>query len=201
MHNTLEKIANKILKTSAKLGVGHTIENGNIRIHRYRDSIRCTDLTNAGKRGKKVDEITFDAQDGSYLVPFISEFEKMRSFKQAEKLAKEIEKDKESKIRTYKNQLRGVDVQLPEGKGQDKIKILTPKISLISEFDGFYVKDLTDINEETIIAPRSAPKKAIKQFRMWVMQNEDKIKRMTFNEIVRELMKNKIDFHSYYGLD
>ena len=35
---------------------GTTLEVGPVRYHRYMDSLRVTDLTNAGKRGKKVDQ-------------------------------------------------------------------------------------------------------------------------------------------------
>lgn len=34
--------------------VGETSENGMLRVHRFAGSVRVTDLTNAGKRGKKV---------------------------------------------------------------------------------------------------------------------------------------------------
>jgi hypothetical protein len=36
--------------------IGDEIDFGNLRIHRYNGSIVLTDLTNAGKRGKRVDE-------------------------------------------------------------------------------------------------------------------------------------------------
>jgi len=42
----------------AALGVGRTLDDGSVRIHRYRDHLRVTDLTNAGKRGKKVESFT-----------------------------------------------------------------------------------------------------------------------------------------------
>lgn len=45
------------------LSPGSGTEEGNVRYHRYMDSIHVTDLTNAGKRGKKVDQfVIYDMQ-------------------------------------------------------------------------------------------------------------------------------------------
>jgi hypothetical protein len=45
--------------------VGRTINVGDIRIHRYSDSFLVTDLTNAGKRGKKVKLLSIGLGGGS----------------------------------------------------------------------------------------------------------------------------------------
>jgi hypothetical protein len=43
------------------LGVGHGVFTNRLKLHRFSDSLRVTDLTNAGKRGKKVREMTVEA--------------------------------------------------------------------------------------------------------------------------------------------
>lgn len=40
------------------LAMGKTFQNENVRIHRFRELLRVTDLTNAGKRGKTCGQIT-----------------------------------------------------------------------------------------------------------------------------------------------
>lgn len=47
------------------LDVGRTVNVGDVRIHRFRDMFRVTDLTNAGKRGKKVRTLAIDLGYGS----------------------------------------------------------------------------------------------------------------------------------------
>lgn len=41
-------------KAALAIDIGRTVEMGSVRIHRYRDVFQITDLTNAGRRGKKV---------------------------------------------------------------------------------------------------------------------------------------------------
>jgi 2'-5' RNA ligase len=48
-----ERVAARHIK-QADLQVGRTFYSGSIRIHRYAGSIQVTDMTNAGKRGKRV---------------------------------------------------------------------------------------------------------------------------------------------------
>jgi hypothetical protein len=40
------------------LPMGKTFQNENVRIHRFREVLKVTDLTNAGKRGKSCTEVT-----------------------------------------------------------------------------------------------------------------------------------------------
>lgn len=48
----------KRFKNAGKLPMGKTFQNEIVRIHRYSDFIRVTDITFAGKRGKKCEEFT-----------------------------------------------------------------------------------------------------------------------------------------------
>jgi hypothetical protein len=50
-----DRVASRYLeKTARGLDLGKTWENGKVRVHRYSNSFHIWDLTNAGKRGKKV---------------------------------------------------------------------------------------------------------------------------------------------------
>lgn len=51
------RVARRYL-TAGSLPLGKTFQNDQVRVHRYSDSLRVTDLTDAGKRGKKCREMT-----------------------------------------------------------------------------------------------------------------------------------------------
>lgn len=51
--NIIERVAKRYI-TAAGIELGKTWENGKVRIHRFSNSFKIWDLTNAGKRGKKV---------------------------------------------------------------------------------------------------------------------------------------------------
>ena len=54
MTTTPQRIVARYLRTAVGLGLGKTWENKKVRVHRYATSFKVWDLTNAGKRGKKV---------------------------------------------------------------------------------------------------------------------------------------------------
>lgn len=56
MSNLEQRVAHRHIL--AELGVGRTFFTGDLKIHRYRDQLQVTDLTNAGRRGKRVPEMT-----------------------------------------------------------------------------------------------------------------------------------------------
>jgi len=47
-------VTSSLWKVAIGIPEGRTVDQGNVRIHRYRDSFKVTDLTDAGKRGKRV---------------------------------------------------------------------------------------------------------------------------------------------------
>jgi hypothetical protein len=52
---TRRKLLALLKESREALGVGKTVETKHLRIHRYMGSLRIWDLTNAGRRGKRVD--------------------------------------------------------------------------------------------------------------------------------------------------
>lgn len=115
---------------AGQLGVGDTVQNERIRIHRYRDSIKVTDLTNAGKRGKRVeqfdlspaygpfgpggDRMSWLDQTGADLVNLAS-----RGYDAVLKYVKDLDP---RSIELSESKLRGVDVE-PHG---DKFRFESP---------------------------------------------------------------------------
>lgn len=52
MTETARRLVARYLKANG-IDIGRTVNIGNVRIHRYREQFQITDLTNAGRRGKK----------------------------------------------------------------------------------------------------------------------------------------------------
>lgn len=48
------------VRSAGTLGIGRSHQNEIVRIHRYSDMLEVTDITNAGKRGKKADQFTVE---------------------------------------------------------------------------------------------------------------------------------------------
>lgn len=199
------------------LAVGQTLVAGNNRIHRFGSSIRVTDLTNAGKRGKMVDEFALydlDYVDDPSMKKDIAKFASMISggvtYKKALALAKSVvdianrvanKSDKFlSTPKIEENKMKGVDVA-PADMG--KIIIDGQNVTFRADMvDGFSVRDKTDQNEQTMMTPvYGAKKKSIKKAYAWAVANKDFIKKATFQQIRKEFKNNNIDSHYYLAVD
>lgn len=66
MTDTARRLVARYLKANG-IEVGRTVNIGNVRIHRYRENFQITDLTNAGKRGKKVRVVGVNLGHGSKI--------------------------------------------------------------------------------------------------------------------------------------
>lgn len=99
---------------AAELPVGKTLVQGNVRVHRYVDSIKVTNLENAGKRGKTVDELI--VMGYRWEKPFFDEVSNaisdLTSYEGILSYVRGLPKDK---ITYEVNRLRGVDVE-PAGE-------------------------------------------------------------------------------------
>ena len=103
--------------TPEGLEVGETHEAGTLRAHRYADSIRITDIANAGKRGKKCRELSVlpDSLWGSEaekaaLTRLGLWLRKVDNFDDAHTWAHVIAKDTQA-LKLNLRELRGVDVE------------------------------------------------------------------------------------------
>ena len=197
-----------IAKAGKMLNAGDTLERQDYRIHRYVDSLHLTDLTNAGKRGKKVQELWVSwwrgsVGEGNLLSMLHDWFEFATRAPSFKALAATIEtglselKSEGTSVESGWNTHRGVDV-MPGGF--KKLTIHTDEFYLSAEYDGFRVKDMQDrYNEPTCIS--RGGKKDIKQFYRWVKDNESKLKRMTFQDVIRSMRDEGIDYHYYCAMD
>jgi hypothetical protein len=211
------KIISEILVDEAikkiALKVGETIENDKLRIHRYRTVIQVTDLTNAGKRGKKVDRFSlFRLEPYEKYPDLMKKIEflgKEKDYKSAlTKTKKALEEIKQEVIKrklsiplisfdeyTYK----GVDIK---PAGFKPIKVKGKGVLIEADYDSFMVKNTDDIyNEETCIPAIRGKKTSINQFYRWLKDNQNKVKSMNFSDVTKEMDNAGINYHRYCAMD
>jgi hypothetical protein len=115
MASIADRVARRYL-TAAGIGLGKTWENGKVRIHRYSNNFTVWDLTNAGKRGKKVREMTIMPNKGmseeaawmegnsKYILLNASSYDKIKSFYE------DILVDYPGEIRIDEREVRAIDI-------------------------------------------------------------------------------------------
>lgn len=207
----MKKAAKRLLALSnkiAKISIGHDFESEKsmIRAHRFMNSLKVWDLSNAGKRGKKVDSFTIMInEDNDIEVKALEEIskkaEKAKHFIELKLEAISIVDDaldNDVQIDFYKNNYRGVDIQ---PAGFKPIKLKGKYVDIEAGYNRFVVRDKQDEYNLPTCMPAANGKRDIKLFYRWLKDNEKKVKNMTFNEIVRELQKNKIKYNQYCSMD
>jgi hypothetical protein len=188
------------LKNSApRLDVGCTLESGSVRMHRFRDHIVLWDLTNAGKRGRKVSKvsarITSKITERDEALDMLAQvLAPTTSFEAAEQVITaygglvELERYEE----------RGVDVQ---PAGFETIKISTVKLSLEAGYREFTIRCERDKHNLPTAIPREGATKSVPQFYRWVAANRDRVETMSFHELLTEMLKLNIKYHQYCAMD
>lgn len=209
-----------LLKSAATIGVGKTVElpRSNVRVHRYRDVLMFWDLTNAGKRGKKVDTFSIgniehmDPEYQKVIEGFISNLFNWRSYadvRYAAKVVAEVHHDgtRENGYqpfggmtpRIHDSQERGVDVA-PAGFGP--IRVDGEHVSIDAGWKSFSVRDKDDqFNLPTCIPSIKGGVKDIKVFYRWVTDNEAALKRMLYRDVLKGMDAAGIGYHSYCAMD
>jgi len=193
------------------LGRGDRGENAGIRYERGMSTLRVWDLTNAGKRGKKVDHFALWDMDyaerhpdmDSLLEKFAAGLKRQTSYKRALAEAKmlvlqardfdlngpKIEESREMGVRVAPAGFR-------------PLKIDGQHVRVESDYNSFVVRDKVDRNNLPTCIPRSkGSKKDVKQFFRWVTDNASKIKRMTFSEVLQGMNSEGIGYHQYCAMD
>lgn len=192
-------------RTVTALSVGEKFENEAWRIHRNSMAIRVTDLTNAGKRGKKVETLSLYKKFPNAKTPlesiameFVMNAKRKASFAKMKEVAEqalEVLDDVGMQILVE----RGVDVAPGDFK---PIMIEGEHVLVEAGFDDFSVKDLDDKNNEKTCTPRAeGSKKDIPVFYRWVQDNKKKILRMTYSDVITEMGKLQIEYHNYCAYD
>lgn len=199
-----ERVAARFLR-AAGLGLGQTVERGDVRIHRFHDFFKVWDLTNAGKRGKKVRVLVlgpssrYPHNPAGWMEGMSKALPEYRSYDAVKRFVDDLLVDFPDEIDVREQAERGVDVT---PGGFEPLKIKTPKVYVEADYGDFLVKNLEDqYNETTCIPAAKGGKKSVPQFYRWVKDNMARLQRMSFYEIVEAMRKEGIRYHQYCAMD
>jgi hypothetical protein len=192
------RVAAKFL--AASLDVGQHAFTEHLKIHRFHGSVRITDMTNAGKRGKKVRELTVmphtlnDEMADRILKQAVTSILHM-NYDQAKSHLEKIKADHPELMETHERELRGIDVEPPGTTIKLEKKFPDGTIVRIqaSPHD-FHVTNSTVIEapgkaahgyrQDTLYSPVS--KKDGILFYGWLKDNISKAANMTMQELTHE---------------
>ena len=199
---------------SASIPLGKTVELGTVRIHRYRDLFVATDLTNAGKRGKKVKEATIqlsygvNKDRGQWMDSMSKAISDQRSYQEVISLVKDLLVDYPGEIDLTESEKKGVDVD-PAGLVEISIKTTPAKdgsyLEITSKPTDWRVKavgfvDLPDdppIRMDTLYYPAGG-KRSVKVgagiFNVWLRENLSKANKMTILDLKRVWRDLKVEY-------
>lgn len=215
---TSGRVAKRYLQAKG-LAVGNKYQNPSVRIHRYSDQLKVTDLTDAGKRGKKVPEMHisltysykgdksawFDRISGEFLdyATRSTPYARMKAF------IKDLQVDYPGEISLTEDQLRGVDVEpfgevyefkIPLDDNKTTIEVTSSPTSFMVIHHS-WMKHPTNPNgpghfQDTGYHPAS--KKDAVTFYGWMKDNAAKLKTMKDMQFLRDLWNKlgvKYDYH------
>lgn len=204
-----QRVASRYVRKNAGLNVGETWEDERkmVRIHRYRPSIKMTDLTNAGKRGKtceQADLYNLDwnqemEKDADTYATVIQMAAKSGGFKQALKKMEEIDKSLGGGHlqRNPRGKLKGVHTT---PAGFSELKVDGENIRVESGFESWVIRDKVDRNNEPTCISKGS-RKSIAQMYRWVKDNLSKLQKMTYQQAVQAISNEGIEHHSYCAMD
>lgn len=201
MTKLVDRVASRYLNAST-IPVGKTVVQGNLRIHRYNPSIKVTDLTNAGKKGKKVTQVTFfyEFGDPEDLDQIATDLTRYTDISQVQRYADDLDQD--SSIKVEVESLRGIDVE-PVGQ-VFKLRTKSDLDIRVSPLD-FHVTHHAPITDDkgkvrfyddTSYWPSS--KKDAKIFYSWVSEgNQFKLNQLDIKELraLWDKLGVNIEFH------
>lgn len=202
------KLLPLVTKYAFSLSVGKTMENEKsmLRFHRFMHSVRVTDLTNAGKRGKTADEFALydldyvrDPEAKQALEKVIGNIVKARDYKDALAKAKKYVEGLEPGgvlPKIEETRYKGVEVS---PAGFKPIKIDGKYVSIEASYRDFVVRDKEDKANEPVCMARG--KRGVKLFYRWVQDNLSKLPNMKFRQVTKALGAAGIDYHQYCAMD
>lgn len=194
--HTSRRVASRFVK-SFGIPLGKTWDSGTVRIHRYAESFLITDLTNAGKRGKKCKVIhvqpsyKYKGDKAGWMEQMSKALPDYDSFARVLAFFKDILVDYPGEIDISESEQRGIDVN-PGGTTKIDLKTNTG-IEISAEPLDFSVKTHVPMNhpktgepvgfQDTLYWPRKKPDAGI--FYNWLKANLAEANRMD----IRQFMK------------
>jgi hypothetical protein len=195
-----------LVPASSPIEIGTTVENGSLRIHRYRDHLVLWDLTNAGKRGKTVERATVCLGfSGSYsrALEFLDGFSAvLRGFSNYASALSEISDmvaDRPDSLDVTTSEEASYGVQ---PAGFETLTLVTENISVEAGYKSFCIKDLKDKNNEpTAIPAIKGGKRAVQAFYHFLNSNRLAIAGMTYQELLQTMSRRGLSYHDYCAMD
>jgi len=175
------------------------IDGSFLRVVGSDHSITVTDTTNAGKRGKMVDNFSvYDLGDLDQK----SEADELQrailgaaNYSEAREIAKKWIDSRE--WTSYRDrQEKGVRVQR---HGFEDIEHNTADLEITIRWDNFIICDKTDHYNLERATNRNIS--SVNKLRTWYKKNNKRVETMRFWEVVRELRAAGIDIHTWCGMD
>lgn len=184
--------------------IGETREAGALRFHRYRESIKVTDLTNAGKRGQTVDEFHVGM---SYAKDSLARLEDVcdavlsaTTYAEACAAAQYLANEAPSALHFSAQAFKSIAVQ---PAGFETISICNEHMCLTAGYDDFGISDLTDQANCPRVIPtcHDGKKTAVKRFYAYVKANREQLQRATFGEVWDGAQAAGVRTHYYCAND
>jgi len=182
--------------------IGETREQGTLRIHRFRPCLKLWDLTNAGKRGKKVRVVyvlasvamsDVEAELMGRLCKFLDGY---TSLERAVSALRDFMVDFPDDITLDEREERGIDVA---PAGYQKTEVALDYVRVIVDHASFLVACTVDTSNEPCITQTNVS--GAKKFaRLWAKCGAA-MTRMTLSEFQAALRANGIDYHYWCAVD
>lgn len=198
----VRRVAARYLQS--KIPLGKTVENGAVRIHRYRDHFRVTDLTNAGKRGKQVMEATvqpsssYRGDSEKWMDSISSSIESYDTYGEVLALFRDLLVDYPGEITVNETRVKGVDVE-PGGLSGIALKT-TPQengsyLEITSKPTDWAVKSVAihvgpkgnSFAQDTLYYPFGGKRDIAKGaaiFNKWLQENLSKANKMNIGDLI-----------------
>lgn len=174
------------------LRVGQTVVVGGWRVQRFMTSVRMTDITNAGKRGKRCAE--FALYDHTGAGPWESlALEAVYSARVGRVPAFVAEASEIVSVET--RSLRGVDVE-PDAPA---VNVRGMHVSVRASALEFVVEDARDIHNETTMM--GTDRTGAKRFYAWARENAEALRGMSFSEVFSACRSLGIKTHTWCAVD
>lgn len=198
------RVAARWLKQARGLGVGQTQTKGSVRVHRYSNSLKVWDLTNAGRRGKKVRVMTlmttysYKGDEDKWMQNMSSEALDYGSYDRFKAFVSDLMVDYPDDIRMEERQERGIDVMPADIKeielkwevGADKLRLTASPLEFrvvsshwFAPGEGHLEKrpDVAGFSQDTMYY--NTKKADAAKFYAWLSGNESKVKKMTIQDL------------------
>lgn len=187
-----------------RLEIGRTVEYpaGNFRAHAYADSVRVTDTNGAGKRGKRLGEISLyshgyrEAKMVDAMGIVSEALQSCETYAAAANVLRTVATAFELMIHTSVR--RGVDVK---PLGVNDLVIQGPHVTIQVVHGSFSVLDKDDRNNEPAAIPRNRRASSVRTMRKLVEQRGEELRGLRFYQVLRIMAEAGIDFHSYCRMD